>query len=154
MPSSPPTAAESGSTSACWLRSASCSADCCEQQKSFRRVGRLRRDELLRALDQLLRIERLANETARTALLGVGGRLLVDLAGEHDHRDRPVTLLHALEHLPAVDARHDNVEQDEVGCGVLDRSKSFVGTCRLANGVPVEGETDSNQLAQACVVVD
>ena len=38
-----------------------------------------------------------------------------DLAAEHDHRDRAVALLQPLQQLPAVDARHHDVEQNELG---------------------------------------
>src|SRR5207249_916263 len=62
------------------------------------------RKNLLGAIDQLLRIERLADEAGRAALFGFGGRALVDLAAEHDHRDRAVCLLDPLQHLPAVRA--------------------------------------------------
>ena len=50
------------------------SAGSCAQQKSCSAdLPRSGRDELLRALDQLLRVERLADEPTRAALLGIGG---------------------------------------------------------------------------------
>src|SRR5688572_27032568 len=75
------------------------------------RVSRLIRsggDELLGRLDQLLRVERLADE-ARRAPGGRGlQRLLLDLAAEHDHRDRADTVpfVNAAQHLPTVHLGH------------------------------------------------
>jgi len=88
------------------------------------------------------------------AALGIRGRLLVNLAAEHDHRDRTVALLHPLEHLPAIDAGHHDVEQHERGCLVFERLQRLVGARRLADGVALHLQVDAHELAQALVVVD
>jgi hypothetical protein len=79
---------------------------------------------------------------------------VVDLAAEHDHRDRPVALLQLPQELPAVDPGHDEVEQHEVGRLVLDRRARLLGAVRLAHGVAAELEVRAQELAQARVVVD
>ena len=92
---------------------------------------------------------------ARAALLGIGRRSRGSTWPlEHDHRDRAVALLHPLQHLPAVDARHDDVEQDELGRLVLDHRERLLGARRLADRVALHLEVDAHELAQARVVVD
>ena len=59
-----------------------------------------------------------------------------------------------LQHLPAVDARHHDVQQHEVGRPVLDRIERLVGARRLADRVALHLEIDTHELAQARVVVD
>jgi hypothetical protein len=87
---------------------------------------------------------------------GVRGRLLVDLAAEHDHRDRAdsMPLLDAAQHLPAVDVRHHHVEQDEVGRGLLQHAEPLVGVAGLAHGVALHLEVHPDVLPQAWIVVD
>ena len=83
------------------------------------------------------------------------GRTLVDLAAEHDHRDRAVPFLDALQHLPAVDARHHHVEQDQLRrLLALEHRHSLVGVARLEHRVALELEARAHVLAHAVVVVD
>ena len=65
-----------------------------------------------------------------------------------------MAFLHALQHLPAVDARHHDVQQHEVGRTALDRIERLVRARRLADRVALHLEIDPHVLAQACVVVD
>src|SRR5215204_1343237 len=113
-------------------------------------------DELLRRLDQLLRIERLAEEARRPARRRGLHRLLFDLAAEHDHRDRSdtVPLVNPAQHLPAVDLGHHHVEEDEVGGLLFQDLEPLLGTRGLAHRVALHLEVDADELAQALVVVD
>src|SRR5687767_11716196 len=88
---------------------------------------KLRAEQLLRRLDQLLGVERLAEEGLRATLRGPVSRVLVHLAAEHDHRDRidAVALAHAAQHLPAVHLRHHHVEQDQVGRLLVERREAL-----------------------------
>ena len=96
----------------------------------------------------------ISTTTRGASLLGVDRRPLVDLTAEHDHRNRAVTLLHALQHLPAVDARHHDVQQHQVGCAPFDRVERLVRARGLANRVSLHLEVDPHVLAEARVVVD
>src|SRR2546428_1536549 len=94
----------------------------------------LRPEQLLRRLDQLLRVEGLADEGLRTALARRGVRL-VELAAEHDHGNRPdaVLVLDPAQHFPAAHLGHHHVQEDQVGWTLLERFEAFLGTRGLAN---------------------
>src|SRR4051794_18139767 len=113
-------------------------------------------DDLLRLVDQVLQVERLADECLRAARRCLRLRLLVRLAAEHHDGDhaRAVLLLYAAQHLPAVDVRHHHVEEDEVGLRLLDRCEAFVRTSGFAYEVTLELEIDAHELAHLLVVVD
>ena len=83
-------------------------------------------------------------------------RVLVDLAAEHDHRDRAdaVALVDAAQHLPAVDLGHHHVEQDQVGRLVLEGGEALLGARGLAHRVALHLEVHADELAKAFVVVD
>src|SRR4029077_18181584 len=55
---------------------------------------------------------------------------------------------------PAVDARHHDVEQDEIGRLVGDRLECLVCAFGLADGVTLDLEVDAHVFAKANVVVD
>ena len=109
----------------------------------------LLREKLFRGLDQLLGVEGLADEAADASGVGLGELALVDLAAEHQHRDRadPVLLLDAAEHLPAVHARHHHVEEDQVGRLLLERAQALLGVACLADDVALELEVGAHVLA-------
>ena len=117
--------------------------------------ARLSRDELLRALDQLLRVERLADEAAARRARPPRRGALVDLAAEHDHGDRAVALLHALR---AAASRRRPASRRRAGRArgawssiACERLLAALG---LADRVALELEVDAHELAQAGVVVD
>src|SRR5262249_26316258 len=58
------------------------------------------------------------------------------------------------QHLPAVDAGHDDVEEDEVGSVVLDRLERVLGAFGFAYGVALDLEVHPHVLAQTGVIVD
>ena len=105
---------------------------------------------------ELLRVERLPQESLRSAGLGLAGLVCLDLAAEHDHLDRvdAVALPDPLEHLPAVDLGHHHVEEDQVGRLGLERLEPLLRAPRLANRVAVHLEVDADELANPRVVVD
>ena len=90
------------------------------------------------------------------ARLGVAGRALVHLPGEHDHRDRADAgvLLDPPQRLPAVDLRHHHVEQDQVRRLLAERGECLLGATGLADEVALGLEVDAHVLPQALVVVD
>ena len=63
-------------------------------------------------------------------------------------------LLHAAQHLPAVDPRHHHVEQDEVGRGLLEHLQALLAVAGLADRVALHLEVDAHVLAHPLVVVD
>src|SRR5207302_2712633 len=108
------------------------------------------------ALGQLLQVERLPDEGLRAAGRRLRFRLLVDLATEHDDRDRPraPALLDLPQRLPAVDLRHHHVEEDQVRLRLLDRGEALVGAAGLAYRVALQLEVDADELPDAPGVVD
>src|SRR5262249_35001428 len=97
----------------------------------------------------------LAEETGGAALLCGLCRALVDLAAEHDHGNRAVTLLDALQHPPAVDARHHHVEQDELRrLLTLHHAHSLLGSAGLQHWVAAGRGDRAHVLAHALGVVD
>src|SRR5437588_3653782 len=113
------------------------------------RGTKLDRKDLFGAVDQLLPVERLADEAGRTALLRLRRGLRIDLAAEHDHRDRAVRLLDALEHLPAVDAGHHDVEEDQLRLLALEHRHPLIRAACLEHGVPLELQGGANVPAPA-----
>jgi hypothetical protein len=65
-----------------------------------------------------------------------------------------VSLLDALQHLPAVHLGHHHVEEDQVGRLLLERGQAFLRVRRLTHLVALHLEVDAHELAQARVVVD
>src|SRR5688572_18000255 len=112
--------------------------------------------ELLRRLDELLRVERLADERL-CAPLGRGlGRSLVDLAAEHDHGDGvdAVALADATQHLPAVHLGHHHVEEDEIRRLLVEGSETLLRVRGLADRIALHLQVDADELTQPLVVVD
>src|SRR5215216_2808098 len=113
-------------------------------------------DQLLRGLDQLLWVERLADEALGAPRRRGPHRVLFDLAAEHDHRDRAdaMPLVDPPEHLPPVHLGHHHVEEDQVGRLLLEHLQALLGAPRFAHGVPLHLEVDAYELPETLVVVD
>ena len=76
--------------------------------------------------------------------------------GQHEHRDRPRVRvgMQRLEDGEAVEHRHDEVEDDDVGPGRRDRGKRLLAVCRLAELDAVALERRHHEPSNAGVVVD
>src|SRR6478672_3296957 len=111
------------------------------------------RNYLLRLVDQRAQVERLPDEALGAALSSLAPH--VQLAAEHHDRNRAhaVALLHAAQHLPAVDLGHHHVEQDQVRRLVLERRQPVFRVRGLPDGVALHFEVDPHDLAHLRVVV-
>src|SRR5437660_6469560 len=85
------------------------------------------RRKMLDQVDQLREIERLRQDR-RDAELQDGLRLDVQVRGENDDRERAEEsgLFEALKKVPAVDAGHGQVEEDDVGTVNGQRAMAFI----------------------------
>ncbi len=111
-------------------------------------------EDLPSARNELLRIERLPDHTARTLCCRGSKRRRIKLTAEQDHGNRPVELLHPTQHLPTVDARHHHIEQDKVGRRFLDQTESLNPTLSFPNHVTLNLKADPKELPHTAVVVD
>src|SRR3954470_7012580 len=110
---------------------------------------------MLDQVDQLREIERL-RQNRRGPKLQYGLRIHVQVRGENDDRTRAeeAGLSQALQEVPAVDAGHGQVEEDDVGTLYRERGMPFAavaGEQHLKTGLAQRGGKHS---AQRQIVID
>src|SRR5947207_10706164 len=69
-------------------------------------------------VSEIERLRKIAERSALDSLRREGG---VGLRGDRDDRDRRVELLHRLQDVHPVDARHGDIEEDEIGMRGADQ---------------------------------
>ena len=105
-------------------------------------------------MQQLLELERLADEVGGAALDGVDGVLDGAVAGDDDADDPRIALERGVEHLAAVDARQAQVGDEDVEGKALQLVERLLAGRGLGDGEALFGEPFGHHGPQGVFVVD
>ena len=113
-------------------------------------------EQMAHPRDQVLRLERLADQFIGMDREGAFGHPLVDHARHQDHRGLPKArmLLDVLADLVAVASRHDDVGDDDVRGAVVHQVHGAAGVMAGDDVKVFAAEGDFNHLAHGCAIVD
>jgi hypothetical protein len=122
------------------------------------------RDVLLRELlhpgrvldrdEDPLAVEGLLDEVERAQLGRLDGGVDGPVAGDHDDVEVGVALPHLRQHLEAVHPGHLDVEQNEVGAGILEPPERLLAVLREHGLVLLVAEDHVHRIADVLFVVD
>ena len=107
----------------------------------------------LDARDELRRRERLDDVVVGATAQAADALELGGARGEHDHGNVG-HLADPLQHLPAVDPRHDDIEQDQIRLQLVELAHSFGALDRRRDEVAVLLEAARDDRALGLAVVD
>ena len=108
----------------------------------------------LEDVQQLLELERLADEVGGAALDGVDGVLDSAVAGDDDADDPRITLEGGVEDLAAVDARQAQVGDEDVEGEPLELVEGLFAGGRFGDGEALLGQALGNDGPEGIFVVD